>query len=225
MTRRSIPPAALALALLALAGCGGGDASTPASTVTVSIPQSTSTAAPAQGSTTAAPTPVTEPDGTGPAETATDDPRTNALERSAARTVRHYVDALDDRDGAAVCELLAPGALDAVKMPVARDSCAASLDASIGYSDPRGFPVWDRTKILKLRKVEVDGGTAMVIASIVTDFADAGRDPSYEDDIVYLTRAGGSTATHRWLLTKASSTLYRAVGTADVPLAVLSPPD
>jgi hypothetical protein len=80
--------------------------------------------------------------------------------------------------------------------------------------------VWDHTKILKLRRVEVDGPNAKVIASIVSDFADPGRDPSYEDDIVYLTRSKGS-----WLLTKASSTLYRAVGTADVPLAVLSPPD
>jgi hypothetical protein len=228
MTHRAIPPAALAVAVLALAGCGGGDESPAAPTVTVSIPQSTATTAPAQGSTTAAPTPSTEPDGTGPAETATEDPRTNALERSAARTVRRYVDALDHRDGAAVCDLLAPGALDAVKMPVARGSCAASLDASIGYRDPRGFPVWDRTKILKLRKVEVDGPSAKVVVSIVTDFSDQGRDPSYEDDIVYLTRAGGNTGrsgTPRWLVAKASSTLYRAVGTADVPLAVLSPPD
>jgi hypothetical protein len=213
--RSSIVACALFVGLL-IAGCGdGGGGSTP--TVTVSLPSSssttTSTAPPASA-------PAGEPDGTGPAETSTDDPRTNALERSAARTVRSYVESLDSRDGAAVCELLAPGAIDAVKMPVERGSCAASLDASIGYRDPRGLPVWDRTKILKLRKVEIHGQSAKVVASIVTDFADVGRDPSYEDDIVYLTRSGGS-----WLVAKASSTLYRAVGTADVPLAVLSPPD
>jgi hypothetical protein len=214
----------MVLGLVALAplagGCGGSDETT-APTVTVSVPQTTSTTSvqpPADNST--AQEPATEPDGTGPAETSTTDPRTNKLERSAARTVRSYVGALDDRDGAAVCALLAPGALDGVKLPVTRDTCAASLDASIGYRDPRGLPVWARTKILKLRKVEVDGQTAKVIASIVTDFSDQGRDPSYEDDIVYLTRSNGS-----WVLTKASSTLYRAIGTADVPLGVLAPPD
>ena len=215
----------MVLGLVALApvagGCGGSDETT-APTVTVSVPQTSSTTTsvqpPAGDSTTEQP--ATEPDGTGPAETSTTDPRTNRLERSAARTVRSYVDALDDRDGAALCALLAPGALDEVKLPVQRGSCAASLEASIGYRDPRGLPVWARTKILKLRKVEVDGQSAKVIASIVTDFADPGRDPSYEDDIIYLTRSNGS-----WLLTKASSTLYRAIGTADVPLGVLSPPD
>jgi hypothetical protein len=209
----------VALATLA-SGCGGNDETT-APTVTVSMAQTSSTTPvqpPAGGST--AEEPATEPDGTGPAETSTTDPRTNRLERAAARTVRSYVGALDDRDGAAVCALLAPGALDEVKLPVQRGSCAASLNASIGYRDPRGLPVWARTKILNLRKVEVDGQTAKVIASIVTDFADQGRDPSYEDDIVYLTRSNNS-----WVLTKASSTLYRAIGTADVPLGVLSPPD
>ena len=203
--------------LAALAGgCGGGnDDSAP--TITVTLPPSSSTTTTAS---TPATTTSTQPNGTGPAETSTTDPRTNALERSAARTVRSYVRALDDRDGSAVCALLAPGALDAVKMPIDRGSCAASLDASIGYRDPRGLPVWDRTKILKLRKVEVDGQNAKVIASIVSDFTDPGRDPSYEDDVIYLTRSNGS-----WVLTKASSTLYRAIGAADVPLAVLSPPD
>jgi hypothetical protein len=219
MHRRQTLPAVLVVAMLAIAGCGG-DHPAPAPTVTVSIPQTTSTA-PTQGSVApAAPTASGEPDGSGPAETSTEDPRTNALERSAARTVRRYVDALNARDGAGVCDLLAPGALDDVTLPVTRGSCAASLDASIGYRDPRGLPVWDQTKILKLRKVEVDGQSATVVASIVTDFADEGRDPSYEDDILYLTRLGSS-----WLLTKASSTLYRSVGVADVPLAVLSPPD
>jgi hypothetical protein len=207
---------ALVICML-VAGCGddGGDST---QTVTVSLPSSSSTATSTGSPATA---PAQAPAGTGPAETATEDPRTNALERSAARTVRRYVEELDARDGAAVCGLLAPGAIGAVKMPVERDSCAASLDASIGYRDPRGLPVWDQTKILKLRKVEIeDAHSAKVVASIVTDFADAGRDPSYEDDIIYLKRSGGT-----WLVAKASSILYRAVGTADVPLAVLSPPD
>ena len=52
----------------------------------------------------------------------------------------------------------------------------------------------------------------------MTHFAD--RDEvSVEDDVVYLSRTGD-----RWLIAKPSSTLYRAVGIADVPPSVLSPP-
>ena len=53
---------------------------------------------------------------------------------------------------------------------------------------------------------------------MVTRFAD--RDEvSIEDDVVYLVRDAGS-----WSIAKPSSTLYRAVGIADVPPSVLTPP-
>jgi hypothetical protein len=209
---------ALPLAAAAIAGCGGGDAPS-ATTVTVSLPPgSTTTATPGGGGTVPAPTASGEPDGTGPAESASSDPRVNALEDEAGATVHRYVDALDAHDGATVCKLLAPGAIDAVKLPVDRGSCAASLSASIGYRDPRGLPVWAGTEIRGLR-VDVDDPSAKVVAHITTTFADRGQ-PSFEDDIVYLARSDGA-----WLLTKPSATLYRAIGVADVPLAVLSPPD
>ena len=58
-----------------------------------------------------------------------------------------------------------------------------------------------------------------MVATVVTTFAD--RDErSVEDDVVYLVRAGG-----RWLVAKPSTTLYRAVGIADVPPSVISPPN
>jgi hypothetical protein len=158
------------------------------------------------------------PDGTGPAETATEDPRTNSLEETAGGTVRDYIDAINAKDGDAVCALLLPGSIEAMDLPVQRGSCAASVDASIGFSDPHGIP-WKHTELLKLRKVEVSNDrTATVLASIRTDFADR-DEPSFEDDIVFLTRADD-----QWLLTKPSASLYRAVGVADVPLSVLSPP-
>jgi hypothetical protein len=217
LMRIRLPGLGVTLALLALAGCGGSDS--PASTtVTVSLPSTSTTRAPTAPATVPAPTASGEPDGTGPAETATDDPRVNALEHEAAATVRDYVAALNARDGAAVCELLVPGAIDTVDLPVERGSCAASLDASIGYRDPRGLPVWAGSKIRGLR-VEVNDPSARVVAHITTAFADRDQ-PSFEDDIVYLTRSGRG-----WLVTKPSATLYRAVGIADVPLAVLSPPN
>ena len=200
---------------LVLPGCGN-DEPRSQPTVTVSLPQTSTTTAPE--TTVPAPTASGEADGTGPAESATEDPRANALERSAARAVRAYVDALNAGDGQGVCDLLAPGALDAVDLPVSRGSCGASLSASIGYRDPRGLPVWEGTEITALR-VEVDGDRAKVVADVVTEFADR-DEPSIETDIVYLARDG-----RQWLLAKASTTLYRAVGIADVPVTVLAPPD
>ena len=205
----------LAVTGLVLPGCGGDEPQSQP-TVTVSLPQTSTATAP--GTTVPAPPASGEVDGTGPAESATEDPRANALERSAARAVRAYVDALNAGDGQAVCELLVPGAIDSVELPVSRGSCGASLSASIGYRDPRGLPVWAGTEITALR-VEVDSAQAKVVADVVTEFADR-DEPSIETDIVYLTRDG-----RRWLLAKASTTLYRAVGIADVPVTVLAPPD
>jgi hypothetical protein len=214
--RIQLPGLAVVVALATLAGCGD-DGAPSSTTLTVTAPAagtSTTTAA-TQGSTT----PPSQPDGTGPAETATEDPRTNSLETSAANTVRDYIDAINAKDGAAVCAILVPGAIATMDLPVARGSCAASVGASIGFNDPHGIP-WKHTQLLKLRKVEVSNGrTATVLASIRTDFADR-DEPSFEDDIVFLTRTEDG-----WLLTKPSASLYRAVGVADVPLAVLSPPD
>ena len=140
-------------------------------------------------------------------------------EREAARTVRAYVDGLDDRDGAAVCELLAPGAIEEVELPEDRGGCAPSLAASIGHRDARGLPVWDSARVRGLLTVELDGDAASVTATTVTRFAD--RDErSIEDDVVHLVREGD-----RWLVAKPSSTLYRAVGIANIPPSVLAPPE
>jgi hypothetical protein len=211
-----LKPTILAAALLAAAGCG--DEPEPAATTSVALPPAettTVTAAPDE------PAPAPEPaEPPGPAETATEDPRINALERRAAGAVRAYVQALDALDGAAVCQLLADGALDGFALPESRGSCAASLSASIGYRDPRGLPVWEGARVVEVQVLELGPGaaTAKVVATVLTTFAD--RDEvSVEDDVVYLTRAGG-----RWLIAKPSATLYRAVGAADIPPSVLSPP-
>jgi hypothetical protein len=141
----------------------------------------------------------------------------SADERAVAQSVRRYVAAIDNRDGDALCALLAQGAIDEVEVPRDRGSCAASLAASIGYRDPRGLPVWKTARVADLRSVEVTDDSAKVIVTTVTRFADR-AEVSVEDDVVYLQRSGGG-----WLIAKPSSTLYRAVGVADVPPSVLSP--
>jgi hypothetical protein len=64
----------------------------------------------------------------------------------------------------------------------------------------------------------VDGDSARVVATVFTKYADV-REPTIEDDIIYLSRAAD-----RWRVLKPSATLYRAVGIADVPLSALEPP-
>jgi hypothetical protein len=135
-----------------------------------------------------------------------------------ARVVRAYVAALSDRDGKGACALFAPGALSGVDFPRRREDCAASLTASIGYSDPRGFPVYERSRIARITSVSIDGAAARVTATTVTRFADR-REPSVEDDVVYLARSEG-----RWLIVKPSVALYRAIGAGDIPPQVLAPP-
>lgn len=139
-------------------------------------------------------------------------------QRRLAGVARAYVAALDSRDGAGTCGLFAPGALADVSFPRDRGTCAATLSASIGYRDPRGFPVFAGARVARIAGVTIDGADARVIATTVTQFAD-NREPSVEDDLIYLHRAGG-----RWLIAKPSATLYRAIGAGNIPPQVLAPP-
>jgi hypothetical protein len=145
-------------------------------------------------------------------------PRLDPEQRQVVRAVRAYVGALNASDGKRVCALFVPGALDAVDFPRDRGGCAPSLSASVGYRDPRGFPVYARSRIARIPKVAIQGSAARVTATIVTRFAE-GREPSIEDDLVYLAKRGG-----RWLIVKPSATLYRAIGVGDIPPQVLAPP-
>jgi hypothetical protein len=146
------------------------------------------------------------------------EPRLNPSQRQVARVVREYVAALNAHDGRRACALFVPGALTDVRFPRDRGGCAQSLTASIGYRDPRGFPVYDRSRVARVRSVVINGTDARVVATTVTRFADA-RQPSIEDDVIYLRRSG----TH-WLIVKPNATLYRAIGAGNIPPQVLAPP-
>jgi hypothetical protein len=135
-----------------------------------------------------------------------------------AGVVRGYIAALDARNGARACASFVPGGLDHVHFPHDRGSCASSLTASIGYRDPRGFPVYKASRVARIRSVDLTGEDARVVATVVTDFA-GNREPSVEDDVVYLRHQDG-----RWLIVKPSAALYRAIGVGDIPPTVLAPP-
>jgi hypothetical protein len=217
---RRAGPALIACVALAvgIAACGDDDGETEGASPTQPV---TTETPPAEASPSGGGASSDEADGERAEEKDAEsesEPALSPAQRAAARTVRDYVHALDGRNGNAVCALLSPGALDAVKLPKQRGDCAASLEASIGYRDPRGLPVWETARVAELQSVEVSGDSAKVVATTVTQFADR-DEPSIEDDVVYVVRSGDD-----WLIAKASSTLYRAVGIADVPPSVLAPP-
>ena len=145
-------------------------------------------------------------------------PRLDPGQRQVARVIRAYVGALDARDGARACELFVPGALSQVHLPRDRGTCARSLSASIGYRDPRGFPVFQSSRVARIPAVAIEGSTARVTATTVTRFAD-NREPSVEDDVIYLSKHGDT-----WLIAKPSAALYRAIGVGNIPPQVLAPP-
>ena len=152
------------------------------------------------------------------AVTETEPARLDPAERRAAAVVRAYVGALDSHDGGHACALFVPGALGKVEFPRDRGDCASSLESSIGYRDPRGFPVYRGSRVARIDSVNINGADARVVATTVTDFA-GNREPSVEDDVVYLRNQGG-----RWLIVKPSAALYRAIGVGDIPPTVLAPP-
>jgi len=51
----------------------------------------------------------------------------SADERDVARAVRRYIDAIDARDGAAVCASLAPGAIEGFELPRDGGRCADAV--------------------------------------------------------------------------------------------------
>jgi hypothetical protein len=131
-------------------------------------------------------------------------------------TVRAYVAALSAGDGAKVCERLAPGAIDDLKLPKPNPDCAVALDRSIGYHDPKGPPAF-KSATVRRTKVQQKGARAKVVATVITRYVSQRR-PSTDDDIVYLKRSRAG-----WLILQPSATLYRAVG-LEPPISALKPP-
>jgi hypothetical protein len=212
---RTAAIAAIAAVGVGVGGCGD-DAEAPATNPPTTASEQPAPAEPDVEPERQQPPPKDKP--SGPAESGDADPRLTELERQAERTARSLVAALNDRDGARVCSLFVSGGLDEVELPERRGDCAGSMSASIGYRDPRGLPVWASAKVARVDVTEIDAASATLTVTVVTEFADRGQ-PSIEDDLVYLSRDGD-----RWRIAKPSSTLYRAVGVADVPPSVLTPP-
>ena len=139
-------------------------------------------------------------------------------EQDAADAARAYIQVLDLRSGGATCRSFAPGSLDSLDFPVRRGTCAATVEASLGFRHKGGLPVWRSSQMTNAVSAAVDGQTARVVATIFTRYAGV-REPSIEDDMIYLVQSEG-----RWRIAKPSATIHRAIGNADVPLTVLTPP-
>jgi hypothetical protein len=219
--------ALVVIAAVALSACGGDGEDTTAGPVTA--PPHQATAPQSAGETVAGapdqsiedrPGGPGDSDGQGSSQSGGTRAPSASDERLIESAVRRYIAALNAHDGEAVCGLLAPRALDGVSLPERRGSCAASLDASIGHPSPRGAPRWVRTQLVSADSVVlVKGGDGRLTGTVVHRLAGS-RQPSIEDDVVYLRKIGG-----RWLIVKPSATFYRAIGAKDVPLSALTPPN
>ena len=209
--------------MLTAPGCGGSDDDT-GSIADLSV----STIAPGHSKTAQPPAavPTSDPDHGGAAgeaspEAAAEGPETGELsgadQQAVSRVMSAYVDALNRRDAAVVCSSFA-AAIRLSELPRRHGGCVGSVGASLGSRPPGGGPAWRRTRIVEVSAVSVEGGGARVTATVIHRFRDR-RQPSIEEDVIYLDRIG-----RRWLLAKPSGTFYRAVGYADVPLRALTPP-
>lgn len=217
---------ALLLLLGALAGCREDEADTEPAASTTTSPAATG----------AEPEPDPEPARDGgdegrPAENGTEPDReptspqpSEAVKAKAATGAENayiaYLDAINERDGEALCELLPPGAERELRPAVDQGSCAARIGGSIGYEDPRGYPVFERVVFNGVETASIgrDTSTARLTASILTEFADR-DEPSVESDIAYLELSGGE-----WRLAKPTGALYRAIGRPELPPSVITPP-
>ena len=90
--------------------------------------------------------------------------------------------------------------------------------ALIPSEEKAAFPVFASARLESMRNVDVGAGEARVTASVVTQFADR-AEPSVEDDVIYLVESEGE-----WRIARPSTTLYRAVGKAEVPPQAIAPP-
>ncbi len=143
---------------------------------------------------------------------------TSDPEKQASAAVNAFLSAINRGDGTAICRAFEPGALHLVDFPKPGSNCPSTIEASLGYRDPRGLPVWKSSKPTGDISARIEGDEARVTATILTTYADQ-RDPSVEDDVLYLRHVG-----NRWLLLKPSATFYRAIGIADVPLDAFRAP-
>jgi hypothetical protein len=222
----------MALAALVLAGCGGGSGGAETAARATTAPTVTGAPSDVTGKLPAGsvgPTDTLEETAEGPAateaspEAPAEGPKASGElsggDRTAVSTiVTDYINALDHRDAARVCALLAPGSLDVNDLPKSRGGCRSSLRASIGTRPREGGPAWRRTSLFELKTENLGHDRARVSATVTHHFSDR-KYVSVEDDVIYLEKLGGS-----WRLAKPSGTLYRAVGYLEPPLRAYAPP-
>jgi hypothetical protein len=123
-------------------------------------------------------------------------------DRSAV-VIERYIQAINTRDGAAICTRMVPGSIAQITLPKRKDNCAQSLSASIGYHEANGPPTLTG---VKLRKAVIGASADQAIATLAPTFEGQQRTLITREK-VYLVKVK-----RRWLIAKPSPILYRAVG-------------
>ncbi len=121
-------------------------------------------------------------------------------ESAASRAVRDYVEAIDDRDGAAGVRAARARGDPGLQLPREGAGCAASLERLDRLPRPaRASRSSARPASTRSATSTVGAGEARVTATVVTRFADR-DEPSIEDDLIYLVELDGE-----WRVAKPSA--------------------
>lgn len=121
-----------------------------------------------------------------------------------ADAYRAYIEAINERDGAAVCQALDPRSIDKLRPRARGESCAEAVSASIGRPGPTGSR-WKSARIDKGPKVVRRKGDSVTLSvAVEEEFGD--RAEIWQGN-VGMRQSGG-----RWLLTTPDQTLYHAIG-------------
>jgi hypothetical protein len=145
-------------------------------------------------------------------------------------TVRAYVDAINARDGGAVCDLLTEeGAYEFLDWLVEEEYadqgvCADYISALIGYGEESDTDTFQRARILDLSEGERVGDVLGMELRVEVELNDDGNEQERItrefDDVVWLVERRG-----RWLLAKPSGLLMASFAAYTVPEDLLEAPD
>jgi hypothetical protein len=132
-----------------------------------------------------------------------------------------YIKALNAHDGATVCQALLPAGTGKLRPPVAGETCAESVTASIGHSGPNGK--WVSAKVIGAPAVDGNDQSATLRATVENSYrasltiksVNGGATKSQSSEVtlgketetVKMRQTGG-----KWLLAEPDMTLFHAIG-------------
>ena len=129
---------------------------------------------------------------------------------------RAYVDAINARDGATVCDLMVDSAAYEFRIPEWGE-CPKFVSAFIGYQEDSGSEIFHRARLVEVHEGASEGELQSLNVTVEIE-----RESGAEtlEDVLWLVERDG-----HWRLARPSQLLYAAIGATSVPGDVLEAPD